>query len=499
MGWKYQSPPGWPTPPEDWTPPPGWKPDPSWPAPPDDWQFWVSDGADDPTQLMHALLPDDEDTPLDQLWSDGFEETDPNEVPPPAPLVVPTPVAESPGVAEPHGLAEPHGVAEPRRVAEPFPGAEPRPVAESATDAVAESPAPDQARTLAPSTTDAQANGQASPEPDGAAPEPVGARIAASAASAAPSGPEPVARQGEQSVALQGEVVPAARTHAPGHGRHEAAGPGHALSRAFTHAHTPTHARPKRRRRWWMAGAAGVALLLCLGLGVGGVMLARDRAGDSKADPVVESAAPDATEVVASPSPRQSTQAQAAPVPSPQTGQDPPDALPQDQVFEGAGPQVVPLNLNGAYHTALLSYRGTGPFLVQTVNKDGAQLRTLVEAGDSYDGVRPLDLDDKPAAVSIKADGPWKMTVRQLAESPVWNGTANGVGSQVLLVPRVTDDSTKVVFDHRGQGPFTVQAYGAESASLLSQEGDFTGETVLPHGTVVVVIEASGVWTLSRG
>lgn len=36
----FNSPPGWPVPPEGWTPPPGWNPDPSWPKPPPGWQLW---------------------------------------------------------------------------------------------------------------------------------------------------------------------------------------------------------------------------------------------------------------------------------------------------------------------------------------------------------------------------------------------------------------------------------------------------------------------------
>lgn len=43
MGQIFNSPPGWPKPPEGWTPPPGWAPDPSWPQAPDGWQFWVDD------------------------------------------------------------------------------------------------------------------------------------------------------------------------------------------------------------------------------------------------------------------------------------------------------------------------------------------------------------------------------------------------------------------------------------------------------------------------
>ena len=40
---RFNSPPGWPQPPEGWTPPPGWRPDPSWPEPPLGWRMWVDD------------------------------------------------------------------------------------------------------------------------------------------------------------------------------------------------------------------------------------------------------------------------------------------------------------------------------------------------------------------------------------------------------------------------------------------------------------------------
>ena len=42
--WRFNAPPGWPTPEASWTPPPNWEPDPSWPAPPAGWSFWVPVG-----------------------------------------------------------------------------------------------------------------------------------------------------------------------------------------------------------------------------------------------------------------------------------------------------------------------------------------------------------------------------------------------------------------------------------------------------------------------
>lgn len=41
---RFNSPPGWPQPPEGWVPPSGWKPDPSWPDAPEGWQLWLPDG-----------------------------------------------------------------------------------------------------------------------------------------------------------------------------------------------------------------------------------------------------------------------------------------------------------------------------------------------------------------------------------------------------------------------------------------------------------------------
>lgn len=56
---RFNSPPGWPQPPEGWVPPPGWNPDPSWPEPPAGWQLWVSDEATD-TPAPEAAEPVEE-------------------------------------------------------------------------------------------------------------------------------------------------------------------------------------------------------------------------------------------------------------------------------------------------------------------------------------------------------------------------------------------------------------------------------------------------------
>lgn len=41
--YKFNPPPGWPKPPDDWVPPKDWMPDPSWPSAPEGWELWLLD------------------------------------------------------------------------------------------------------------------------------------------------------------------------------------------------------------------------------------------------------------------------------------------------------------------------------------------------------------------------------------------------------------------------------------------------------------------------
>ncbi len=52
---RYNPPPNWPKPPENWVPPPGWSPDPAWPPPPPGWRLWVEEDAPDPQEEKSAL------------------------------------------------------------------------------------------------------------------------------------------------------------------------------------------------------------------------------------------------------------------------------------------------------------------------------------------------------------------------------------------------------------------------------------------------------------
>ena len=92
---RFNSPPGWPQPPEGWVPPPGWNPDPSWPEPPAGWQLWVSDEATD-TPASEAAEPVEEDVEVDP--PEGVQ----------AATTLPTPTleAEAPAPAKPQSSGD---------------------------------------------------------------------------------------------------------------------------------------------------------------------------------------------------------------------------------------------------------------------------------------------------------------------------------------------------------------------------------------------------------
>jgi hypothetical protein len=52
---RYNPPPNWPKPPEDWVPHPDWSPDPSWPPPPRGWRLWIEEDSPSAQRTKSAL------------------------------------------------------------------------------------------------------------------------------------------------------------------------------------------------------------------------------------------------------------------------------------------------------------------------------------------------------------------------------------------------------------------------------------------------------------
>jgi hypothetical protein len=57
---------------------------------------------------------------------------------------------------------------------------------------------------------------------------------------------------------------------------------------------------------------------------------------------------------------------------------------------------------------------------------------------------------------------------------------------------------TTLKITHSGSSNFAVKAYGDSSRLLVNEIGKYSGETLLPSGTVLLEVEADGNWTLEK-
>jgi hypothetical protein len=105
-------------------------------------------------------------------------------------------------------------------------------------------------------------------------------------------------------------------------------------------------------------------------------------------------------------------------------------------------------------------------------------------------------------AFKVEAAGPWSMTVSPISSARRWDGAAplTGEGDDVVIVADgLQPGIAPVTFAHEGDGNFAVWAYGDESALLVNDVGSYTGETLVPAGTVVVDVTANGPWSMTQG
>jgi hypothetical protein len=179
----------------------------------------------------------------------------------------------------------------------------------------------------------------------------------------------------------------------------------------------------------------------------------------------------------------------------------PPQALPADRTYSGRGAKVVKLSLSADYvHIATITHQGSGNFAIWSVDAGGEDLDLIVNEIGKYSGVRPLDFSDDPTALKIEANGSWRIVVRVAQKAPAWTGETSGKGAAVLRIDSsaLGGGLATVQFTHRGSSNFVVTAWGEEQHLLVNEIGRYTGETLLPSGTVLVEIQADGPWTFKE-
>jgi len=248
---------------------------------------------------------------------------------------------------------------------------------------------------------------------------------------------------------------------------------------------------PAPKRRLGTGGiiaiVAGVLVIACCGVGLLSLLVSQRPSENAKAPQASSSS-------TTTRAPRETTTTPVAPTTQP------PRVVPEDQVFEGVGADVVALDLDPEFaHIATITHHGSRNFIVWTVDANGSRMDLVVNEIGTYSGVRPIDFRESPAALQIEADGAWTIVVQALEKAPRWPAQSSGTGSAVLVVdPSAVRGLTTVAITHSGESNFVVWAYGERNADLLVNEiGSYSGRTILPTWAIALEIEADGAWTIT--
>ncbi|GAA3446916.1 hypothetical protein [Planomonospora venezuelensis] len=170
--------------------------------------------------------------------------------------------------------------------------------------------------------------------------------------------------------------------------------------------------------------------------------------------------------------------------------------------FKGSGDKVIPIEPTGEIGLITVGARGTGSFIVRSVDASGDDVEFLAQGEDDHHGTRfyNLEAEEEITALSVTAQGPWRITLHPPSSAPVWKGPRiTGSGDAVLQLHQKAEGSEKITSAFTGESNFIVEGAGENDSSLLANEiGTCEVQETLPEGTFLIVIKGDGPWTLSR-
>ena len=167
----------------------------------------------------------------------------------------------------------------------------------------------------------------------------------------------------------------------------------------------------------------------------------------------------------------------------------------EDRAPKFAIPQNIPA-------LATIRNRGTGPFVVWTLAADGSKLHELVNMRGNYDGTVIFDaaVGEFAVAFDVSSHGAWRITVKPLEQAATWSGTSKllGSGDDVRVLATPSSGLRTVAITNAGTGPFLVRDFSLSGGSdlLVNAVGKYSGQHVLPDGTIVLEVNSDGAWSI---
>ncbi|MCU1423098.1 MAG: hypothetical protein JWN36_2749 [Microbacteriaceae bacterium] len=166
-----------------------------------------------------------------------------------------------------------------------------------------------------------------------------------------------------------------------------------------------------------------------------------------------------------------------------------------------SGSQVVQLPAGATAGIVTMRHPSAGAFSVTSSTADGGPGPDLLVRTDGpYDGVAPFGLESaggvRATALDVTAEGDWTLVIAPLSEAPFASFPVVGAGDTVLLRDGT---SGQVRAHHPGGGLFEIRvltANGPPAIPVFEPDGAFDGPVPLYGGYGVIVITATGDWTL---
>ncbi|HEV7712835.1 MAG TPA: hypothetical protein VGP16_31875 [Asanoa sp.] len=250
----------------------------------------------------------------------------------------------------------------------------------------------------------------------------------------------------------------------------------------------PNPPRPPDRPIWpWLVGG-GVVFLLIICLGGAGLLFALHEAGPAESARVAGDGGQPPPRVNRLPA-------------TPSAEPEPPRVIAPDVTISGRGDKTVKVKLEpDAAYVATITHNGDSNFMVWGLDTSGEQNALIVNAVGAYSGDRSVGLMEReiPAAIRVRADGAWKIVLRDLTKAPTFTGEASGRKPAVFLVPEADRLGGRITTTFSGRNNFVVRGFGEDDrlGLFVNEIGRYRGTAPLPPDTQVIEVEAQGAWTL---
>jgi hypothetical protein len=240
---------------------------------------------------------------------------------------------------------------------------------------------------------------------------------------------------------------------------------------------------PKRKVPTWLWVVGGIVVLALLVNAFGG------GSGDTSADAPQEApaAVDEAGGPESAPEPAEEPEDETEPAPVPA-------AVFEPIVIEGSGDDIIDVPvITDSIIVATFTHQGSSNFAVVSYGQSGDRISLLVNEIGNFQGTVPFNFSEAPAELEITASGPWTVTLSDLLEQPIYDGSLfTGSGAQVLLV---STDSNRLTATHNGRSNFAILGWGDRRSLLINEIGVYEG-TVRLGSPLALEIKADGEWTL---